>query len=467
MTRTLLGAHVPTLGNVIAFNASIVSSLAQIPPIWIASATMSRTPSRGIPRRPVRGIARTPAKDRPTKRQTRASLTPKYQNSTTHRRNPDNSGRALQSGRCASSATSPSLDEVGIMRYKRDPMNSTVLRQRCARLAMAWLALLASVCLSSIAAAGADAPTPGLAAPGLTATAQQVGALKITVLSTMLAEQALGEWGYAALVEVDGHKILFDTGATPELVLKNAESMHVDLADVEDVILSHNHADHVGGLISLRRALRAKNPKAMSRAHVSANIFLPRINPQGKDANGVNAIRAEYEALGGSFVMHDKPTALLPGVWFTGPVERIHPETNWSTHGQLIHTVHGDVEDNVPDDAALVFSTAEGIAVLTGCGHAGIVNIAQYAQRIVPSTPVFAVIGGLHLFPKSDETVDWTGAELKQLGVRYLLAGHCTGIEATMRLRASLGLSRRTAPVSAVGSSFTLGKGIDPLSLAR
>jgi 7,8-dihydropterin-6-yl-methyl-4-(beta-D-ribofuranosyl)aminobenzene 5'-phosphate synthase len=86
----------------------------------------------------------------------------------------------------------------------------------------------------------------------------------------------------------------------------------------------------------------------------------------------------------------------------------------------------------------LVFSTPEGLVLLTGCGHAGVVNISEYAQKIPVPTPVFAVIGGLHLFAKSDKVVDWTGAQLRRLGVRYLLAGHCTGIEATLRLRTAL-----------------------------
>ena len=76
------------------------------------------------------------------------------------------------------------------------------------------------------------------------------------------------------------------------------------------------------------------------------------------------------------------------------------------------------------------------------------------------------VIGGLHLFAKRDEVADWTGAQLRRLWVRYLLAGHCTGIDATWRLRAALGLTRKTAPVSSVGSSFTLGKGIQPGDIA-
>jgi 7,8-dihydropterin-6-yl-methyl-4-(beta-D-ribofuranosyl)aminobenzene 5'-phosphate synthase len=294
------------------------------------------------------------------------------------------------------------------------------------------------------------------------AWADQVKALRVTVLSTMLADQGLGEWGYSALVEVDGRKFLFDTGANPDVVLKNAASLGIDLSKVEDVVISHNHDDHTGGLIMLRRELMKNNLRAMCRTHASANIFLPRLKTDGSDDNGLTPLRAEYERLGGQFIRHGSTAELAPGVWFTGPVPRKYPETNWSTEDLKLHTADGDVTDNVPEDAALVFATPEGLVVLTGCGHAGIVNISEYAQTIAGPARVFAVIGGLHLVAKTDEVVDWTGAHLRHLGVRYLLAGHCTGIEATWRLRATLGLTRNTAPVSNVGSSFTLGKGIQP-----
>lgn len=248
--------------------------------------------------------------------------------------------------------------------------------------------------------------------------------------------------------------------------MENAKSLGVNLSDVEDVVISHNHADHTGGLLTLRRELMKKNPRAVSRVHVSANIFLPRLKDDGSDDNGLTPLQSEYERLGGHFILHEGAAELAPGVWFTGPVPRKYPETNWSPKGLKLRTAAGDVTDNVPDDAALVFSSPEGLVVLTGCGHAGIINIAEYAQTIAGSAPVFAVIGGLHLFAKSDQVVDWTGAQLRRLGVRYLLAGHCTGIEATWRLRAALGLSRKTAPVSSVGSSFTLREGIRPGELA-
>src|ERR1700691_3217928 len=94
----------------------------------------------------------------------------------------------------------------------------------------------------------------------------QVHTLKITVLSTMLVgglgHEGIGEWGFSALVEADGHRVLVDTGLRPETVLQNAREMQIDLSDVREVILTHNHGDHVGGLMTLRRELMDKNPAA-------------------------------------------------------------------------------------------------------------------------------------------------------------------------------------------------------------
>jgi 7,8-dihydropterin-6-yl-methyl-4-(beta-D-ribofuranosyl)aminobenzene 5'-phosphate synthase len=296
----------------------------------------------------------------------------------------------------------------------------------------------------------------------------RVGALKITVLVTNLAgdpHEGGGEWGYSALVEVDGHKIVYDTGASPNVALTNAKLLKVNLSDVDEVILSHNHWDHVGGLMSLRNELKTGNPKALSRAHVGARIFEPRLNDAGDDQNGLRGIRAEYIAGGGEFLVHDKPTEIYPGVWFTGPVPRNNPEKNW-TPGLSLKTPGGLVEDNVPEDSALIFDTADGIVILTGCAHAGIVNITQYARSLLGNKPIVAIVGGLHLFAASDQTVDWTATTLKSYDVANLLAGHCSGLEATYKLRQVLGLNRKTAVVSAVGSSYTLGKGIDPRKLS-
>jgi glyoxylase-like metal-dependent hydrolase (beta-lactamase superfamily II) len=99
-----------------------------------------------------------------------------------------------------------------------------------------------------------------------------VRAVKITVLSTMLADAVgVGEWGFSALVEINGKRVLFDTGGRPETVLNNARELGVDLSNVEDVILSHNHWDHVTGLVTLRREL-SKTLRHFA-ARMSAAVF--------------------------------------------------------------------------------------------------------------------------------------------------------------------------------------------------
>jgi 7,8-dihydropterin-6-yl-methyl-4-(beta-D-ribofuranosyl)aminobenzene 5'-phosphate synthase len=232
-------------------------------------------------------------------------------------------------------------------------------------------------------------------------------AVHVTILSTMLAgnpEHGIGEWGFASLLEVDGRLLLIDTGARPETVLRNAQELGVDLSTVTDVVLTHNHADHVGGLVALRRALAKRNPAALARAHVAPAIFQSRLTPDGHEANGLLPLRAEYEASGGTFIQHSRPTELMPGVWFSGPVPRPYQERNWS-RGVLLQSPAGAVEDTIPEDASVVVDTKDGLIIIAGCGHAGVVNTAEYARSFLRPAPVHAVIGGLHLFAATDAQV--------------------------------------------------------------
>lgn len=308
-------------------------------------------------------------------------------------------------------------------------------------------------------------------APAQTARAS---AVKVTILSTMLvgnANAGVGEWGFAAVLEVDGRRLLIDTGARAETVLQNAAELKVDLASITDLAITHNHADHTGGLLALRRALVKQSPRALSRVHVPKGIFYPRPGPAGREGNGLLPLKAEYEATGGVFIEHAGPAVLMPGVTMLGPVPRVHPERNWgSPRGGAagrVQTPEGIVEDTVPEDTSIVVDTADGLVLISGCGHAGIINSMEHARTAVRTAPVVAAIGGFHLFAATDETLSWTAGRMKAFGVQHLLGAHCTGIEAVYRLRQHVGLTRATAVVGAVGASYTHGKGIDATVLAR
>ena len=216
----------------------------------------------------------------------------------------------------------------------------------------------------------------------------------------------------------------------------------------------------------MRRELIKQNQAALSRAHVGRGFFWPR-KVKGKASTVAEDLKKQYQALGGSFVEHADAAELLPGVWLTGQVPRRTTEQNFPK-GIEVQLPDGRwTVDDVPDDLSLVLDSVKGLVVVTGCGHAGVVNTVEIAKERVREAPIFAIIGGLHLFEADDARVDWTASELKRLRLAHLVGAHCTGIEALMRLRQGTGLSRKTAVVGAVGASFNLETGIDPGDIAR
>jgi 7,8-dihydropterin-6-yl-methyl-4-(beta-D-ribofuranosyl)aminobenzene 5'-phosphate synthase len=167
--------------------------------------------------------------------------------------------------------------------------------------------------------------------------------------------------------------------------------------------------------------------------------------------------------------MHSAFDRLAGGVYLSGPVPRVHPEKNYGRNGHIgtLASPAGIVDDNVPEDMSLVIVTRSGLIIVTGCGHAGIVNGFEQATRETGEPRVHAAIGGFHLFGASTDTLKWTADRLQPMHVANLVGAHCTGIEALYRLRALLGLERKTAVVGAVGQTFELGKGIDPREIAK
>lgn len=307
------------------------------------------------------------------------------------------------------------------------------------------------------AAASSAAAPPSTEPPAGT---HQAGALAITILSTTDAPVGQGEWGFAALVEVDGHRILFDTGARPKTVLLNAEALGIELTGIPTVVLSHHHGDHVGGLLALRRAVVDRAPEALATVHVAEGIWAPRRRGSGEAAtrelNDMLAIRPAFEAMGGTFVTHAAPAELAPGVWVTGPVPRVHPERNWSGT-RRIEGPQGWEEDTLPESQALVIDTPEGLVVLSGCGHAGIVNIVTHARRVIRAAPVRAAVGGFHLMDASAEHLGWTGQQLREAELQELLGAHCTGRTAVRRFRDEVVPPGSRSVELGVGGRFALG----------
>jgi 7,8-dihydropterin-6-yl-methyl-4-(beta-D-ribofuranosyl)aminobenzene 5'-phosphate synthase len=213
------------------------------------------------------------------------------------------------------------------------------------------------------------------------------------------------------------------------------------------------------------------NEAAMSIAHVAEGIFWER--PGSNPERSMNSKKRAFEASGGMFIEHKEATEIHPGVWLTGPVPRHHPEKNYGLWVGDEHRVgklqspDGLKGDTVPESMSMVINTSKGLVVISGCGHAGLINILEHAVEFTGADQVHAALGGFHLLQANDATLEWTSAQLVDLGVENLVGAHCTGLEPVYRIRELAELDRSTAVVGATGASFSLKEGINPLSLAR
>ena len=300
------------------------------------------------------------------------------------------------------------------------------------------------------------------------------GHIDVTVLTTNTADVGAfdgitqGEWSFAAWVEVGDRKFLFDTGWSPDNVLNNARAMGIDLSAAEDVVLSHNHADHTGGIETLRRELSRQNPNALHRIHVAEGIFAPRPSPTGEELNPMVALQERMEALGSRFIVHDEPAEIAPGVWVTGPVPRIHDEHNYGRGPDAVLISNGtEVPDVIPESQSLIVAGEGGPVMVSGCGHAGLINSLAYIREAISPMAPQAAIGGFHLYSATPETLSWTSEMLADMELKNFIGSHCTGFESVYTIRELVGLGKDHAIVGSIGTRYDGALGIVPGAINR
>lgn len=250
------------------------------------------------------------------------------------------------------------------------------------------------------------------------------------------------EHGFAALVTVTHrqreHRILFDTGISPDGLVENMRRLELAPADIETIVLSHGHWDHVGGMDGLVRELGSVglpvfiHPEAFRRRRLA----LPGREPLEIPAPG----RGALQGAGFEIVEQRAPSFLLDGaVLVTGEVDRTTAfEQGLAPTHQALREGHWRPDQLVLDDQALVVHVrGRGLVVLTGCGHAGVVNTVRHVRRLTGVDDLHAVVGGFHLNgPRFEPLIGPTCDAFAGLAPDYLVPAHCTGWKATHALAA-------------------------------
>lgn len=251
----------------------------------------------------------------------------------------------------------------------------------------------------------------------------------------------VAEPGFSVLVRVekDGGErtLLFDTGVSPTGMVENMRRLGLSLSDVEAIVLSHGHWDHVTGMEGVARALgRARLPVLLHPEFWSRRrIRFPGLDP----AELPSASRSALEDVGFEIVEERRPSFLLDGsVLVTGEVDRSTGFEQGFPGHEALRQGAWEPDPLILDDQALVLRVREqGLVVLSGCGHAGIVNTVRYAQRLVGEEKVAAIVGGFHLSgPVFEPIIDPTLAALAELAPSLLVPAHCTGWKAVHHIAA-------------------------------
>lgn len=266
--------------------------------------------------------------------------------------------------------------------------------------------------------------------------------MKLKVLvdnNTYIDEYYCGEPAVSYYIEDEGSKLLLDVGYS-DLFLKNAEAFGIDLNSIETIVISHGHNDHTRGLKFYFE--REEGANATIFAHPEA------FNEKYYEGLEIGSPILKQElSTSCNLVLSKAPLKVSANITFLGEIPQMNNFEKRKVIGKQI--LKGEsVDDYVLDDTALVYESAEGIYIITGCSHSGICNIIEYAKKVTEDNRVLGVIGGFHLF-EVDEQVKETIHYLVENNIELLYPCHCTSFAVKAEIHKSI-------PVREVGVGLEL-----------
>lgn len=248
--------------------------------------------------------------------------------------------------------------------------------------------------------------------------------ISFTILVDNYAKDGLiQEHGFALWIEAYGKQILFDTGQG-NAFLHNVSHLGINLSSADFLILSHGHYDHFGNISSVLQI----NPEIQIYCHAGA--FVPRYSiPQQSSPKVISIPQKEAEAMLNH--PHSKvhwvtsPITIENNIGIISSIPRTHPLED--VGGSFYLDTDKARPDPITDELALWINTKDGLVLVTGCCHAGLINTIEYTRAVTGNRPIRAVVGGLHLLHASEKRIAATVQALQSLNIRTLIPCHCTG----------------------------------------
>jgi 7,8-dihydropterin-6-yl-methyl-4-(beta-D-ribofuranosyl)aminobenzene 5'-phosphate synthase len=258
----------------------------------------------------------------------------------------------------------------------------------------------------------------------------------LAIKGTIPTDALLAEHGLSLMITVkrdkESHCILFDCGYTKIGVPHNMEILGVDPRQIEAIVLSHGHMDHTGALYPIAKSLDKSIPLIL---HPDAFIFFG-LDDGRRLLFPQTLIRDDIEKNTSLTIVEEKFPSLLTDnmIAITGEVERVTefekglPNASMERNGKL-------EPDLILDDQSLALKVKnKGLVIISGCGHAGIINTVFYARKITGIDKIHAVLGGFHLSgPIFEPIIEKTIIEFKKINPAVIIPMHCTGWEAIKR----------------------------------
>jgi 7,8-dihydropterin-6-yl-methyl-4-(beta-D-ribofuranosyl)aminobenzene 5'-phosphate synthase len=253
--------------------------------------------------------------------------------------------------------------------------------------------------------------------------------------------QLWGEHGLAFWIEIDRHCVLFDTGQTGEVLSHNLEVLGLHLQDLNALALSHAHNDHTGGL----RTVLSKNLDLP--VYANADLLRSRYSLRKGEYKSIGlSIPPEELAQQANLHLSDSPTEVLPSLWTTGEV-REREELEGRSPNHFIR-INGEWRpDPYLDDLSLVLDTQEGLVIVLGCCHSGLLNMLAHVQQTF-QRPILAILGGTHLATADENYLNHvTNVIREQYDLKYFYLNHCTGERAFVSMVNAFGSRVKPCPV--------------------